>query len=192
MDMTWKGTVTPGIDGKLFGIQAGQDLWGRETDSGHSDRFGLFFGYARMTGNLTGQALGWNNLAVGDLEITGTSFGGYWTHIGPQGWYLDAVLMGTWYGGSASFDAGQSIDVDGQSVTASLEGGYPIALNETWTLEPQAQLIWQSLSLDDKADQYSSVSFDADNAWTGRIGMRLQGTEDTSIGKLRPYLKANL
>lgn len=192
IDVTWRGTVTPGIDGKLFGIQAGQDLWGRETDSGHSDRFGLFFGYARMTGNLTGQALGWNNLAVGDLEVTGTSFGGYWTHIGPQGWYLDAVLMGTWYGGGASSDAGQSIDVDGHSVTASLEGGYPIALSETWTLEPQAQLIWQSFSLDDKADQYSSVSFDSDNAWTGRIGMRLQGTEDTSIGKLRPYLKANL
>jgi outer membrane autotransporter protein len=36
------------------------------------------------------------------------------------------------------------------------------------------------------------VTFDSDNAWTGRIGMRLQGTEDTSFGKLHPYLKANL
>ncbi|MDH7791322.1 autotransporter outer membrane beta-barrel domain-containing protein [Ochrobactrum sp. AN78] len=192
IDTKWKGTVAPGLDGKLFGIQAGQDLWGRETDSGHSDRFGLFFGYTRVTGDITGQALGWNDLAVGDLEMTGTSFGGYWTHIGPQGWYLDAVLMGTWYGGDASSNAGQSIDIDGHGVTASLEGGYPIALSGSWTLEPQAQLIWQSLSLDDQADRYSSVSFDSDNAWTGRIGMRLQGAEDTSIGKLRPYLKANL
>ncbi|WP_422718063.1 autotransporter outer membrane beta-barrel domain-containing protein [Falsochrobactrum tianjinense] len=192
IDTKWKSTVAPGLDGKLFGIQAGQDLWGRETDSGHSDRFGLFFGYARVTGDITGQALGWNDLAVGDLEVIGTSFGGYWTHIGPQGWYLDAVLMGTWYGGDASSNEGQSIDVDGHGVTASLEGGYPIALGESWTLEPQAQLIWQSLSLDDQADRYSSVSFDSDNAWTGRIGMRLQGAEDTSMGKLRPYLKANL
>lgn len=192
VDMRWKGTVTPGLDGQLYGIQAGQDLFGRETNSGHSDRFGVFFGYARATGDITGQALGWNNLAVGDLEITGTSFGGYWTHIGPQGWYLDAVLMGTWFGGSATSNESQGIDVDGHGVTASLEGGYPIALSDSWTLEPQAQLIWQSLSLDDQADRYSSVSFDSDNAWTGRIGMRLQGTEETSMGKLRPYLKANL
>jgi len=192
VDMRWKGTVAPGLDGQLYGIQAGQDLFGRETDSGHFDRFGLFFGYARATGDITGQALGWNNLAVGDLEITGTSFGGYWTHIGPQGWYLDAVLMGTWFGGSATSNENQGIDVDGHGVTASLEGGYPIALSDSWTLEPQAQLIWQSLSLDDQADRYSSVSFDSDNAWTGRIGMRLQGTEETSMGKLRPYLKANL
>lgn len=192
VDMRWKGTVAPGLDGQLYGIQVGQDLYGRETESGHSDRLGLFFGYARVTGDLTGQALGWNNLAVGDLEVTGTSFGGYWTHIGPQGWYLDAVLMGTWFGGSASSNENQAIDIDGHGVTASLEGGYPVALSESWTLEPQAQLIWQSLSLDDQADRFSTVSFDSDNAWTGRIGLRLQGTEDTTMGKLRPYLKANI
>ncbi|KAB2676588.1 autotransporter domain-containing protein [Brucella tritici] len=192
VDMKWRGTIAPGLDGKLFGIQAGQDILGRETGGGHSDRFGLFFGYSRATGDITGQALGWNDLAVGDLEVTGTSFGGYWTHIGPQGWYLDAILMGTWFGGDAASNAGQSIDLDGQGVTASLEGGYPVALSENWTLEPQAQLIWQRLSLDDQADRYSSVEFDTNDAWTGRIGFRLQGRQETSVGKLRPYLKANL
>lgn len=53
-------------------------------------------------------------------------------------------------------------------------------------------MIWQRLSLDDQADRYSSVSFDTDDAWTGRIGFRLQGKQDTTVGKLRPYLKANL
>jgi outer membrane autotransporter protein len=192
IDMKWRGTIAPSLDGKLFGIQAGQDILGRETGGGHSDRFGLFFGYSRATGNITGQALGWNDLAVGDLEVTGTSFGGYWTHIGPQGWYLDAILMGTWFGGDAASNAGQSVDLDGQGVTASLEGGYPVALSENWTLEPQAQLIWQRLSLDDQADRYSSIEFDTNDAWTGRIGFRLQGRQETSVGKLRPYLKANL
>jgi autotransporter family porin len=192
VEMKWKGTVGPGVDGSLLGVQVGQDLFGYESSGGHFDRFGVFFGYARATGDITGQALGWNDLAVGDLDVSGTSFGGYWTHIGPQGWYLDAVLMGTWFDGSASSNAQQSIDVGGHGVTASLEGGYPVALGGNWTLEPQAQLIWQHLSLDDQADSYSSVTFDSDNAWTGRIGMRLQGTQDTSFGKLRPYLKANL
>ncbi|MFD1792117.1 autotransporter outer membrane beta-barrel domain-containing protein [Ochrobactrum teleogrylli] len=192
IDMKWRGTVAPGVDGSLLGIQAGQDLFGRESDGGHFDRFGVFFGYARASGDITGQALGLNDLAVGDLDVTGTSFGGYWTHIGPQGWYLDAVVMGTWFDGSASSNAQQGIDLEGHGVTASLEGGYPLALGGNWTLEPQAQLIWQHLSLDDQADRYSTVTFDSDNAWTGRIGMRLQGAEETSFGKLRPYLKANL
>ncbi|URQ75393.1 MAG: autotransporter outer membrane beta-barrel domain-containing protein [Candidatus Ochrobactrum gambitense] len=192
VDMKWKGTVAPGVDGSLLGVQAGQDLFGYESASGHFDRFGVFFGYARATGDITGQALGWNDLAVGDMDVSGTSFGGYWTHIGPQGWYLDAVLMGTWFDGSVSSNAQQSIDVGGHGVTASLEGGYPVVLGGNWTLEPQAQLIWQHLSLDDQADSYSTVTFDTDNAWTGRVGMRLQGMQDTSFGKLRPYLKANL
>lgn len=192
VDMRWKGTVAPGLDGQLYGIQAGLDLLGRETNGGHFDRFGVFFGYARAAGDITGQALGWNDLAVGDLETTGTSFGGYWTHIGPQGWYLDAVLMGTWLDGNASSNASQGIDLGGHGVTASLEGGYPVALGGNWTLEPQAQLIWRKMSLDDRYDRYSSVSFDSDNTWTGRIGIRLQGTQETSIGKLRPYLKTNL
>ncbi len=192
IDMKWKGTVAPGVDGSLLGVQAGQDLFGYESAGGHFDRFGVFFGYARATGDITGQALGWNDLAVGDLDVNGTSFGGYWTHIGPKGWYLDAVVMGTWFDGSTSSVAEQSIDLGGHGVTASLEGGYPVALGGNWTLEPQAQLIWQHLSLDDQADRYSTVTFDSDNAWTGRIGMRLQGAEETSFGKLRPYLKANL
>ena len=192
IDMQWKGTVAPGVDGSLLGVQAGQDLFGYESAGGHFDRVGLFFGYARATGDVTGQALGWNDLAVGDLDVTGTSFGGYWTHIGPQGWYLDAVVMGTWFDGSASSIAQQSIDLGGQGVTASLEGGYPVMLGGNWTLEPQAQLIWQHLSLDDQADRYSTVTFDSDNAWTGRIGIRLQCAEETSLGRLLPYLKANL
>lgn len=191
-DMRWKGTVTPGLDGQLYGIQAGQDIYERETESGHTDRFGLFFGYARVTGDLTGQALGWNNLDVGELDVTGTSFGGYWTHIGPEGWYVDAVLMGTWFDGNATSNRNQGIDVDGHGVTASLEGAYPIKLGESWTLEPQAQFIWQSLSLDDQADRFAAVSFDSDNAWTGRIGVRLHGAEETFMGKFRPYLKANI
>lgn len=97
-----------------------------------------------MNGDIKGQALGWNNLAVGEVDIGGTSFGAYWTHVGAQGWYLDAVLMGTWFSGDATSRAGESVNIDGSSVAASLEGGYPIALTEDWTLEPQAQIIWQN------------------------------------------------
>jgi outer membrane autotransporter protein len=100
--------------------------------------------------------------------------------------------MGTWFNGNASSNSGESIDIDGTGVTASLEGGYPIALTDQWTLEPQGQIIWQHLSLDDTADSFSSVSFDTDDAVTGRLGFRLQANYPTSAGVIQPYLKANL
>lgn len=190
--MQWSGTVDPGFDGNLFGFQAGQDLFGRESDSGHVDRFGLFVGYTHMDGDIKGQALGWNNLAVGDLDFSGISFGGYWTHIGPGGWYLDGVLMGTWFDGNVSSKSGEGIGIDGNAVTVSLEGGYPLVLSDRWTLEPQGQIIWNHLSLADQRDSFSTVSFNGDDAVRGRLGLRLQGKYAFGGGTLQPYLKANV
>jgi type V secretory pathway adhesin AidA len=191
-EQSWEGTVDPSIDGNLYGIQAGLDVLGWEHDNGHRDIAGLFFGYSNLDADIKGQALGWNGLDVGTLNLDTTSFGGYWTHIGPGGWYLDAVLMGSWFGGDATSDRGVGIDVDGTGITASLEGGYPIVLSESWTIEPQAQLIWQNISLDDQSDAFSDVAFDNDDGFTGRLGMRIQGKYQTSAGLFQPYVKANL
>lgn len=191
-DLKWSGTVEPSVEGDLFGFQVGLDILGRETDSGHHDRFGLFFGHARMDGDLKGQALGWNDLAVGTIDASGASLGAYWTHVAPEGWYLDGVAMATWYSGDASATTGESVDIDGTGFTASIEGGYPVALTGRWTLEPQAQLIWNHLSLDDQRDGISTVSFDTDDAVTGRLGFRLLGEYRTGARIVRPYLKTNL
>ncbi|MEV8699271.1 autotransporter outer membrane beta-barrel domain-containing protein [Mesorhizobium ciceri] len=190
--MAYSGTVSPSFDGTLFGLQAGFDLFGRETASGQTDRAGLFVAYASMNGDVRGQALGRDNLSVGSMDINGTSIGGYWTRIGQGGWYLDGVLMATFFGGNATSSRDIGIDVGGTGVTASLEGGYPIALAQGWTLEPQAQLVWQQLSLDDASDRFASVSFDTDGSVTGRLGARLQGETAINGMALQPYLKANI
>ncbi|MBZ9748393.1 autotransporter outer membrane beta-barrel domain-containing protein [Mesorhizobium sp. CO1-1-7] len=190
--MGWSGTVSPSFDGTLFGLQAGFDVFGRETASGGIDRAGLFVAYASMKGDVRGQALGQNDLSVGGIDLSGTSVGGYWTRIGQGGWYLDGVLMATFFGGDATSSRDVGIDIGGTGVTASLEGGYRIALAQGWTLEPQAQLIWQHLSLDDAKDRFSSVSFDSEGSVTGRIGARLQGESAVNGIALQPYLKANI
>ncbi|WP_411969725.1 autotransporter outer membrane beta-barrel domain-containing protein [Mesorhizobium sp. BR1-1-4] len=190
--MGWSGTVSPSFDGTLFGLQAGFDVFGRETASGGIDRAGLFVAYASMKGDVRGQALGRNDLSVGGIDVSGASVGGYWTRIGQGGWYLDGVLMATFFGGDATSSRNVGIDIGGTGVTASLEGGYPIALAQGWTLEPQAQLIWQHLSLDDAKDRFSSVSFDSEGSVTGRIGARLQGESVVNGIALQPYLKANI
>ncbi|SCB45047.1 autotransporter family protein [Rhizobium multihospitium] len=192
VDQGWSGSVSPSIDGSLWGLQTGIDILRHESDSGHRDIAGLFFGYADLRADVTGQAVGWNNVKTGRINLDATSVGAYWTHIGPTGWYLDGVLMGTWYGGNANSIGGTGIDIDGSGFTASLEGGYPIALGGNWSLEPQAQLIWQDISLDDKRDAYSAVAFGSDTSWTGRVGARLQGNFQTSAGLLQPYLKTDI
>jgi outer membrane autotransporter protein len=190
--MDWSGTVSPSFDGTLFGLQAGFDLFGRETGSGSVDRAGLFVAYGSMNGDVRGQALGQDGLAVGGVDIGGTSVGGYWTRIGQPVWYLDGVLMATFFSGSATSSRDIGIEIKGTAVTASLEGGYPIALAEGWSLEPQAQLIWQHVSLDSVRDSFSAVSFDLDDSVNGRVGLRLQGETTINGMPLQPYLKANL
>ena len=42
---------------------------------------------------------------------------------------------------------------------ASLEGGYPIQVGGGWIVEPQAQLVYQRIGLDDSADVAATVRF---------------------------------
>ncbi|WP_288194459.1 autotransporter outer membrane beta-barrel domain-containing protein [uncultured Phyllobacterium sp.] len=192
IEQKWSGTVDPSIDGSIWGGQVGLDILRQDSGNGHRDTAGVFFGYSTINAKVKGQALGWNDLSVGDINADVSSLGGYWTHIGPTGWYVDGVLMGSWFNGSAKTNRGIGIDTNGSGITASLEGGYPISIAQDWVLEPQAQIIWQDLSIDNQNDGFSSVNFNTDNSWTGRVGMRLQGNVETSAGLLQPYLKANL
>ena len=192
IEQKWSGTVDPSIDGSIWGGQVGLDILRQDSGNGHRDTAGVFFGYSTINAKVKGQALGWNDLSVGDINADVSSLGGYWTHIGPTGWYVDGVLMGSWVNGSAKTNRGIGIDTNGSGITASLEGGYPISIAQDWVLEPQAQIIWQDLSIDNQNDGFSSVNFNTDNSWTGRVGMRLQGNVETSAGLLQPYLKANL
>ncbi len=191
-DIGWSGTVSPSFDGSLVGFQIGSDVAGFELLPGHEDRLGLFFGYVRADGDVKGQALAQDHFAAGDVKLNGTSLGGYWTHIGPGGWYVDGVVMNTWFDGEATSVRDIGVDIQGSGLTASLEGGYPFAIADGWTIEPQAQLVWQHLSFDDKQDRFSDVSFNADDGLNGRLGVRVQGEMMLGSTQLMPYLKANI
>lgn len=188
-ELSWAGTVSPTFDGSLWGVQVGADVFARESD-GHRDHVGVFIGRTRMDGDVRGFALGWNNLTVGEVEFDDTHLGVYWTHIAPSGAYLDGVILGSRFDGDAASDRGLGVDIDGDGTMFSIEGGYPFALGTDWSLEPQAQIVWQQLSFDDKQDRFSTVAFDADDAVTGRIGLRL--LRNASSSRWQPYLKANV
>lgn len=193
LDMSWNGTVDPSFKGTIFGFQAGADLYRHEGQDGEVATFGLFLGYGRLDGDVRGFADGERNVSAGSPPLDGYSLGLNAVLVGPERWYLDAVLMGTLIDGDPHSDRGLSSNLDGEAFTASLEAGYPIPLNANFALEPQAQVIWQSVELDDSKDDISKIKYDLPDAFTGRIGLRLTGDfAGAEGGAWQPYLKANL
>ncbi len=186
-----KGDASPSFDGSVYGMQVGQDLYADNRPSGHRNHYGFLLGFSRAVGDVNGFALGQPDLGVGSLQVNSYNLGGYWTHIGPGGWYTDAVLMGSALTVRSNSNGGVSGSTNGNAFTGSVEAGLPIALGYGLTLEPQAQLVWQWLSLDRLDDGISSVRWNNGNTFLGRIGARLQWAVAAHGIEWKPYLRVS-
>ena len=166
----------PKYDYDFFAFQAGLDVYRREYQDGSRDHAGTYFAIGRGEGDVEHNLLG-RRLQGGSDEFDAYTIGGYWTHFGPSGWYLDGVLQGTWYDFTAKpRRLAQQSDADGFGVAASLETGYPIRLGSGFVLEPQAQLLYQTLDIGNTHDGAALIRFRDDDFLSGRIGARLAST----------------
>jgi len=192
----WSGDVDSRATGSLFGAQAGLDLIRTEPYAGgHRDHAGFYVAHSRYTApRVSGFALGTQKLRVGRLELQGPAIGAYWTHFGPSGWYLDTVVQTNWVDVKAQSDYGAMLSTSGRGWSASLEGGYPIRFGAegAWQIEPQAQLLWQRVSLKPGADSYSTVSWKEGDEVSGRLGARLQYSVRSAGTLWQLYTRANL
>jgi len=188
----WAGAAAPSLKGNTRGYQVGHDLFATLGDGGYRQHAGLFAGHSRVDGQVRGFALGFDDTASGDIRLRADNLGAYWTLVGPAGGYVDVVAMGTRFTGRSRSERGYSLDLDGHGITLSVEGGYPIALSGDWTLEPQAQLIGQRITLDTARDPVSKVDFDSEDYWRARLGARLKGEYRVSSTPVEPYVRANL
>lgn len=141
---------------------------------------------------MNGFALGFSNYAAGHLAIDAWSAGGYWTHVGPGGWYTDTVLMGSALTIDPQSNEGIGASTHGHAAAASFEGGLPIALHGGLVVEPQMQLIWQRVLADDLNDGVSNVSFNTQSGWIGRLGVRVADRIGNAESFWMPYLRFNL
>ncbi|MCS3601971.1 outer membrane autotransporter protein [Buttiauxella sp. BIGb0471] len=185
-DQHWRGDISPSFDGNVGGVQLGQDFYASATD--HA---GLFFGYTRVVGDVRGFVEGEQNRRAGSTTLNGYSLGAYWTHIWQNQAYLDAVLMNTWLSGSQESERNMNADINGNLRSASLESGYPLPLSGNVTLEPQVQFIVQNLSIDNSHDAVSTIRYDDETTYTGRIGLRLQGHYGSDVQKIQPWINVN-
>jgi len=139
-------------------------------------------------------ATGYVQSRTGTLGLNAYSAGGYWTHYGPSGWYIDAVVQGTYYNGNAMTQFA-SLPINGSGFISSLEGGYPIPLplGPRFVLEPEAQIIWQQVSFNQANDGLGPVALGTTSGPTGRVGLRGMWTIDGENGQVwQPYGRVNL
>jgi outer membrane autotransporter protein len=195
----YQAFAEPRADGTFWGFEGGVDLLRGSLIAGHYDRAGLFAAYGVSNANVDGlvtnpAATAYVLQRTGSLNLDAWSGGAYWTHVGPSGWYLDAVLQGTNYTGHATTPI-SSLPTDGWGFLASLEGGYPIPLG-VWprlVLEPQAQIIWQDVSFGHDFDGIDTIGLGSTSGWIGRVGLLAKSTIVTDSGAVwQPYVRGNL
>ena len=168
----------PEFDYDFGALQAGVDLYRRENEDGSRDNAGLYAAFGHGEVDVEHSLLGFT-IKGGEDKFDAMSLGGYWTHFGPSDWYLDGVLQATWYDASMTGARGlRDGETDGWGLAASLEGGYPFDLGNNWLIEPQAQLVYQTVDLADFNDGFADVRYDDEDSLAGRIGARLARTWD--------------
>lgn len=199
IDNTYRAFAAPQAQGNLSGFQTGADIWQGELIPGHSDRFGGYIAYSNADINVRGlvtnaEATNYAMQHTGSLTLHATSAGAYWTHYGPNGWYLDGVMQASTYNGSASTQDAR-LDTKGVGFMGSLEFGYPFALPQlgaSFALEPQVQAIWQHTAFSENNDGLGDVALGSTNGVTGRVGLRGKWQLAAQNGQLwEPYVAVN-
>ena len=199
IDNRYQAFADPSVSGRLFGVQAGFDIWRGSFIPGHRDATGVYFAYGNAAMEVDGlvtnaAATAYVQSRTGTVNLDAYSGGAYWTHYGPGGWYLDAVVQGTAYTGNATTQFAK-LPTTGSGIITSLEAGYPIPLplGPRFVLEPQGQIIWQHVSFSQANDGLGAVALGSTSGATGRIGVRGQWSIITGNGQVwQPYVRANL
>lgn len=187
LDIRQSGGAAPASQGQASGLQVGSDFlvmgnW----------RIGAFVGALDGSVDVSGNANGGFG-KVGYNDLRSTYVGGYATWIdAASGWYADAVLQGGHHSYNVRPDNAASASGKASSHSASIEAGKSFALSSSWSIEPQAQLIYQGTSFDDVQLAAARVRQDADHGWIGRLGLRIKGDILTGAGRLQPYARANV
>ncbi|WP_418128085.1 autotransporter domain-containing protein [Variovorax sp. KK3] len=172
-------------DGHLNGVQVGTDLW-----ASGDWRAGVYVGRLDGKSNVSALDLGiWG--PVGSSDLRSQYLGGYATYANASGFYADFVLQGGHQRYTLTPILELPVKGKGRSFLASVEVGQSFALNPTWKIEPQLQLVHQRVRFDDVTVGGAQVQTDSNDGWLVRVGARIKGEFPSTLGGVQPYARVN-
>ncbi|MCT4704572.1 autotransporter outer membrane beta-barrel domain-containing protein [Enterobacteriaceae bacterium H16N7] len=118
----------------------------------------------------------------------------YMTWQRQNGFYMDGVLSFDNHRGKTDIQRQSDVgSPKGKSWSASLESGYPYLFDSGLKLEPQAQLMYTSINMNNFTDKdATTVEYKDYNQTIARLGVRMDRTWlDESGRQYTPYVRAN-
>ncbi len=181
------GTVSPTSSGRFTGFQIGSDLWG------NADwRFGGYVGKLDGRMSVSGRYGDFSNPQAGATKIQSQYAGAYGTWRSSEGAYVDAAVQQGFHRNSVKPGASTAADSKSRSSTVSIETGLSVPNASGWTIEPQLQVVRQTINLNDSRITAANVELKSSAGWLGRAGLRSSGEMNADLLSVRPYMQANL
>lgn len=173
-----------GFETKNYGFQFGHDFAISRTDKGAHRLTGVYAAYNRASTTFKDEFSRENGVLLADKtagkgKSDAWSLGVTHTRYSPFGAYLDLVGQVSLYRNKYEPRKYNKVSQNGVGVVLSAEVGKPYALSDRqpgeagWMIEPQAQLIYQMVKLNDFNDGTRHVDQGSQHGLRGRIGARL-------------------
>ena len=173
------GGTGPAFNYDLAAVQVGAHLYSNGAFGTPHDDAGIYASFGHVSSAVIHDGLVTGRISAGTNRVDAASSAVYWTHYGDRGSYLDGVLQGVRFDSarSRSSENVESLSTRANGFGASLEGGWRrFALSSAFTLQPQAQLLYQHLRIDNASNDFETVQFGDVGSLAARIGVQLANT----------------
>ena len=168
-------------DQNSTGFQIGQDLWVKR-DNQAQKHAGVSLSYVHSNADFSDSVrpLAGLEAGTGSMSADSIGIGGYYTHMGDDGRYLDVVGQISHLRNKFTDSYAGKATQTGWRAGLSAEVGKPVAEYKGWKFEPQAQLSYQYTDYGSFNDAISKVDgYDA-HTLRGRVGLRVH--KDANYG----------
>ncbi|ODS96605.1 MAG: hypothetical protein ABS49_10260 [Erythrobacter sp. SCN 62-14] len=179
--------------GQFGSLQMGIDIFRGVTEGGSRTHIGVYGGllWSGTTDRMERPVF----IDAGQTNSDGWTAGFYLTHFAASGVYFDVVTQKQGIDHNASAADGTAFNANSDTWFTSVEIGK--AFGTKWKIEPQAQLIYGTVSFDAFTDNRGVANqISIDDSVTARGGFRLKRTwdkrPDSAGGLFTIYGKANL
>ena len=188
------GTDRFQYEGNLYGVQIGHDFKINKDKNGNDHLLGGYISYNRASTDFFDEYRAENG-KISDSKYTGKgksesiSLGITRTKYTPKGSYYDLVGQVSYLQNKYNSRDDYSAKQNGFGLLLSGEAGksFSISKNGNWSVEPQAQLIYQYLNTKSFNDGLRNVNQDNRNGLRGRTGVRLAYNGDNGNSRTNSY-----